>query len=67
MPHISHLISQSLFEKTDIAMLDAGELKDMFEDLNELYISFDQAQDIIANARGINRRSEWAKKKNKIF
>ncbi len=58
MPHISHLISQSLFEKTDIAMLDAGELKDMFEDLNELYISFDQAQDIIANARGINRRSE---------
>jgi len=51
--HIKALIQQKVFQKQDVAMLDAGELKDLFENETDLNISFDQSREIIALARGI--------------
>lgn len=57
LQHIKHLIRNGIMQKNELAMLDAGELKDLFEDDHDLCVSFDKSQDIIANARGIIRRN----------
>jgi len=56
LPRIKYLIRNGIMQKNELAMLDAGELKDMFEEDHELCLTFDQSQEIIANARGITRR-----------
>jgi N utilization substance protein A len=54
--HLHKLFENAIFEKEDIAMLDSGELKNIFNNDEDLYLTFEQAGDVIANARGINRR-----------
>lgn len=54
LSHIKLLIKNAIFQKSDVAMLDAGELKEMFDNEAELALSFEQAREIIAAARGIN-------------
>lgn len=52
--HIQTFIKAKLFEKKDIAMLDAGELKEIFDnESGDLSLSFDESRQIIAKARGI--------------
>ncbi len=51
--HINLLIANKIMQKNELAMLDAGEVKDIFEEDNDLNISFEKAREIIAAARGI--------------
>lgn len=56
--HFEKLIEREICEKNDIAMLDSGELKDIFQDNDDLYLSHEEADEIISAARGIQRRSK---------
>ena len=57
LAHVEHLIEAGVCEKNELAILDSGELKAIFNNNDDLYISFDEADFIIASARGINKRS----------
>lgn len=58
LEHIKEMISQNVFEKSDVAMLDADEVKELFENTNDLAISFEKAREIIAYARNIQIKQE---------
>lgn len=53
LEHIKHLIANGITQKNDLAMLDSGELKDIFDNDNDLAISFEKAREVISEARGI--------------
>lgn len=53
LAHIETLIANNITQKSDLAMLDAGELKEIFDNEYDLSLSFDQSRAIIAAARGI--------------
>lgn len=57
LAHVEHLIEAGVCEKNELAILDSGELKAIFNNNDDLYITFDEADFIIASARGINKRS----------
>ena len=53
---LKYLISKGICEKNDVAMLDAHELKEIFESELELNISFEKAYEIISFVRGIKNK-----------
>lgn len=58
LEHIQFLLANNITQKSDVAMLDAGELKDLFDEEGDLSISFDNAREIIAVARGIQLQTK---------
>lgn len=56
LSQVEFLIGKEIYEKGDLSLLDSGELREILQEDDSIYISPEKAEIVISNARGIKRR-----------